>query len=87
LTTYYQLEKLATAVHIPEKCYFKTQKCKICNKQGHIAKVCRSHTWELKGRAPQRDGKPPKGPLKSCSNNFMAAEKTSVEEFGVFTIA
>ena len=66
--------------HVPDKCYFKTQKCKICSKQGHIAKVCRSKMWESKGRAPQRDTKPPKGQLKSRNNHFMAAEKKSVHD-------
>ena len=73
--------------HLPDKCYFKTQKCKNCSKQGHIAKVCRSHTWELPGRMPPRDRKPPKRSTKSRTNSFVAAETTAVQEFGMFVIS
>ena len=28
--------------HSPERCFFKTQKCRRCGRKGHIAKVCKS---------------------------------------------
>ena len=28
--------------HSPDRCFFKTQKCRSCGKKGHIAKVCKS---------------------------------------------
>ena len=28
--------------HPPDKCYFKHQKCRVCHRKGHIAKVCRN---------------------------------------------
>ena len=28
--------------HRPDKCFYRTQKCRACGKRGHIAKVCRT---------------------------------------------
>lgn len=55
------------AGHVPEKCYFKTQKCQNCWKLGHIVKVCRGP------RTSEKRAAPTKAPKKTASSKIRCA--------------
>ena len=41
----------------PDKCYFKSQKCRACGRRGHIAKMCKANESE-KGTLKQSTPRP-----------------------------
>ena len=72
--------RFARKGHTPENCYFKTQKCRNCGKQGHTYKACRTPprgSSQPVGRNPYKEDQPK-------SQNYVGESED--QPFGLFIV-
>ena len=60
--------------HPPDRCFYKQQKCRVCQRMGHIAKMCKSRGAPYGTLSPRGSPKTNKQPFRNGNAGYVDAE-------------